>query len=284
MRFPLLRRALPAALATLLVLRPASSHAQLEPVPSRPPGYAGHVAAIGGNVLLGGLTAGALQALRGGSFQDGFARGALGGAVVYVGKRVAVERFDGAGLLGREVAAVGSSVVWNAAAGRGSLARILLPVGPAHLYVEPGARRPVRLEVEAVALGATLYAATRPELRFDFGASLSSGAAVFRADGHTFGIYEGMAFPGTILVSASAGARTEAAFAHERVHVLQADQVFLALSRPAQEALAAALPGVRPLDRFLDVNVAAAAFDLLGRVAEHDDRPWEAEAIFLEGR
>lgn len=46
----------------------------------RSPRWAGQVTALTSNALLGGLTAGIDQELRGGSFKDGFARGALGEA------------------------------------------------------------------------------------------------------------------------------------------------------------------------------------------------------------
>lgn len=84
--------------------------------------------------MLGGLTAGIVQRLRGGSFSDGFARGAVGGAVAYAGRRIAAERFDGAGLLGRQVGAVGASVVRNASERRPSLERLFFPAGPLHVY------------------------------------------------------------------------------------------------------------------------------------------------------
>jgi hypothetical protein len=58
------------------------------------------------NALLAGMTPGVSQRLRGGQFGDGFARGAVAGAVAYVGRRMGAEQFDGAGLLGRQVSAV----------------------------------------------------------------------------------------------------------------------------------------------------------------------------------
>src|SRR5688500_10942351 len=98
------------------------------------PTWVGQFTVAGANALLSGVTAGVIQELRGGSFSDGFARGALGGVVIYAGKRVAMDRFAGAGLLGREVAAVGTSMVRNAADGVGLLDRVVLPVGPVRVY------------------------------------------------------------------------------------------------------------------------------------------------------
>src|SRR5512133_49653 len=98
----------------LLALAPAILSAQCLPTPIPPdeappctqryPHWAGELASIGGNALLGGLSAGIMQELRGGSFRSGFTRGALGGTAIYVGKRIDAERFEGAGLLGRQVA------------------------------------------------------------------------------------------------------------------------------------------------------------------------------------
>src|SRR5262245_30296029 len=69
----------------------------------RAPSWAAHAAVLTTNMVVGGLTAGLIQELRGGSFKDGFTRGALGGSITYAGKWVSSERFDGAGFLGRQI-------------------------------------------------------------------------------------------------------------------------------------------------------------------------------------
>jgi hypothetical protein len=286
---PYLRRAAVfVALSLTLAARGPLSAQGPEP---RYPRGAGHFAVLGGNVLFGALSAGVLQELRGGSFRDGFTRGALGGAVTYVGKRVAVERWDGAGLVGREVAAVGSSMVWNAAEGRGTFERVMLPIGPLHVYVQPRLSRPVHVKVDALSAGATLYALTRPELRFRAGESLSAGAAVFEAPEHRMESEgepgAGFAYPGTILVSGPdtpTPAQRAETLAHERVHVIQVDQIFLALGRPAQDAVSDAIPLLRPLGRWVDLDFGSYGVSLLGELGGYYDRPWELEATFLEGR
>ena len=78
------------------------------------PQWVGDVTFLGLNALTSGLSAGLLQVVRGESFTDGFARGALGGSVHYAGMRISAQRFDGAGLLGRQVSAAGISMVRNA--------------------------------------------------------------------------------------------------------------------------------------------------------------------------
>ena len=271
------------SLAALTLAAPAAAQ---EPSPR--PGWAADFTVLSANVLFGGLSAGMVQRARGGSFRDGFARGAAGGLGVYAGKRIAVGRWAGAGLLGREVASVGSSVVWNAGQGRPSFEEVALPVGPVRLYVRPAERR-VRARVDAVSLAATAYAVARPELEWDAGRSLSAGAAVFNAPNHSMYVLDnpvrGLAYPGNVYLDGTPnqdpGLFAES-FAHERVHNVQADQIFLALGRPLQEALLLRLPGGRSLSRWVDLDLSIFAIAGLAlAIDEHDDRPWEMEAIEL---
>ena len=133
-----------AALSLVLLVYPPSAEGQSEPDPPHtsapnrvvsPPDWGGELAFLSGNAALGGLTAALIQELQGGSFWRAFLEGALGGAVVYGGKRIAVERFYAAGLVGRQVAAVGTSMVHNVSDGRGALERLVLPIGLARLYL-----------------------------------------------------------------------------------------------------------------------------------------------------
>jgi hypothetical protein len=246
---------------------------------------------LSANAALGGLHAGIAQRLRGGSFQDGFARGALGGVVVYAGKRIVVERFDGAGLAGRQVAAVGTSMVRNAADGLPALERLVLPVGPVRVYMERAERYRPQARLDLMTLGWTLYAASVPDLEWDAQASLSAGAPVFRvhdrlivAGGDTVEA-AGSTFAGVILVADIPGLDVAKNLAHERVHVLQNDQTFLLWTRPLEQRALAALPGGATLDRWTDVNLSPAVnttLSLLFRRYEH--RPWEMEAFYLQER
>lgn len=272
------------ALAALALAAPAAAQQNASPRP----GWAADFTVLSANVLFGGLSAGMVQRARGGSFRDGFARGAAGGAGVYAGKRIAVGRWPGAGLLGREVASVGSSVVWNAGQGRPSFEEVALPVGPVRLYVRPAERR-VRARVDAVSLAATVYAVARPELEWDAGRSLSAGAAVFTAPRHAMYLVgnrvSGLAYPGNVYLGTAPHqdpAWFAESFAHERVHNVQADQIFFALGRPLQEALLRGLPGGRALGRWVDLDLSVFAIAGLAlAIEEHDDRPWEMEAIEL---
>ncbi|HEU0016648.1 MAG TPA: hypothetical protein VFQ45_23400 [Longimicrobium sp.] len=289
------RLAAACALAAAVSASPVAAQAVTppgtqQPPLSRTPGWAREGGVLAANMVFGGVMGGIAQELRGGSFRDGFSRAALGGAAVYAGKRIAVEDFAGAGLLGREVAAVGSSVMWNAGAGRPSLSRVMLPVGPVNVYVTPGARRPVHLKADLAALIATGYAIAAPELELDAGESLSSGAMVFRAPAHLFRfpsgeVVSGAAYSGTVYLSDAPDPwADERTLPHERVHVIQMDQLFLGAGAHADAWLAAQVPGGRTLHRWVDVNSSLVPFWLLGRaIRRHDQRPWEVEANLMAG-
>ena len=254
------------------------------------PRWAGDFAVLSANVLFSGVAAGLVPTARGGSFRDGFTRGAGGGVVVYAGKRIAAERWSGAGFAGRQVASIGSSMVWNAGAGRPSFEQVALPVGPVRIYLRTSGQGPrVQPRVDALALVATAYAATRPELEWDAAGSLSSGAMVFRAPGHELVVggreVKGVTYPATVLMESVTRdpGLLGTTFAHERVHVLQADQVFFAVGRPVQEAVSSRHPALRQLSRWVDLDVGAAAFagTAWALKAEWIAQPWELEALYL---
>ncbi len=288
----------PALFAPALVLAPGGAAAQgiqtfvpdTLPVPPGAAYWVGQASDLAVNALVGGAAGGLLQLLRGGSFRDGFARGVLGGAVIYGGKRVAAQRFDGAGLLGRELSATGASMVRNAGEGRGLLEKVMLPVGPVNFYVEPASPWRVRAHLDAVAAGWILYGATRPELRFDAGRSLSAGVPVFLARDKLIKAGKnvdaaGLAEPGMVMVSDVPvwgpvfDTRTRA---HERVHVLQHDAVFLTVIDPVLDRLLPRVPGGAWLDRRVDVNLSEQLLQALGPLfSRHDARPWEVEADYL---
>jgi hypothetical protein len=259
---------------------------------TRTPVWAGDLSVLAGNALFGGVTAGVLQKARGGSFRDGFERGMVGGAGVYAGKRIAAARWPGAGLVGREVSAVGASVVRNAGAGRPSLHEVMLPVGPLNLYVHPGSGRGAHLKVNVLGVVAAVTAAAEPELVLDAGKSLSAGALVFRAPNHyprsSETVAYGFAQPATIIVSDGA-ARTPGGLphtlSHERVHVLQGDQVFLHVDAPLEAWVLPRIPGGATVHRYLDFGMVNFYKTALNPVfGSHGKRPWEMEANHLDGR
>jgi hypothetical protein len=263
-----------------------------EPCLERYPNWTSELAVLSGNALLGGVSAGVLHRLRGGSFRDAFLRGLGGGAVIYGGKRIAVERFGGAGLVGRQVAAAGASMVRNAGEGRGALEELALPVGPARIYLQAESPR-IRVRADLRTLGWMLYAIHEPELRFDAAMSVSSGALVFLADDRLIVVGDtlhdhahGITVPGVIaLVNVPAFGRDVArrAFEHERVHVLQMDQIFMTMTGPAEERALRAIPGIRRIAPYVDVNLSGSLLNLIGSLFFEDylSRPWETEALYF---
>ena len=254
------------------------------------PRWAGQLTALTANAVFGGLTAGVIQELRGGSFRDGFTRGALGGGVVYVGKRVSAARFDGAGFAGREIAALGSAVIRNASDARPALEQIVFPIGPLQLHVWPRQRR-LDASFDVIAAGWIVYGLTEPELRFSTHESLSAGTAVFRTDNRVI-VNEGnrvhaggFAAAGVVfqsLVPAWGEAFLERALAHERVHVAQEDQLFYTILEPATDWIFSKVPHGPSIARRIDVNLSTELLGLLAHLfPKHIDRPWELEAIYL---
>jgi len=267
--------------------------------PSETPRWVGHFTVLAGNTAIGALTGGLLQKLRGGSFKDGFARGALGGAVIYGAKRVVVQRFWGAGLLGRELDAVGVSLVRNASEARPSFSRMFLPVGPlpfrANLDLAHGVR--VQPQLDLSAAGWLLYGLYETRLTPDVGQSLSSGAMVFHADRRLI-LDQGRPISGftasrSIFASdplALTGGETWGlVLAHERVHVLQQDFVLTAWSQPLAELALGRLPGGRAVSRYVAVDaldwvVGTVKVIVSGSVNYDRNFPTELEAYFLTGK
>ncbi len=271
---------------------PAHLQAQVDTTiySARTPGWVAPVSLAGANVLLSGITAGITQELKGGSFRDGFSRGALGGLFIYAGKRVAVEQFDGAGLLGRQVNAVGASIVRNAADGVGSLDRLVFPVGVARVYWQRAPQRSVHVKLDPVAAGWTVYGVVERELTFNTRESFSAGTPVFQTNDKiiSFGDNQhagGVVKTGVIFLSDVSGwgdAFLQRAYAHERVHTLQMDHIFMNWIEPNDDRLLRLLPGGAVVNRWLDVNASTEILQLLGPLFDrHRDRPWELEAIYF---
>ena len=255
------------------------------------PSWAGELAFLSGNAVLGGLTAGVFQTLRGGSFWPAFRAGVVGGAVAYTGRRIAVERFSGAGLLGREVAAVGGSLVQNAADARAAFERVVIPFGLVRFYVQSdrssAAATHVRVKVDFPTLLATTYLVVRENADFDLSASLSSGTPVFRtrvryADGY----WRGDQAAGVIWLHGNPDdpapdADRSGVFAHERVHVLQYDFSLVAWSDAGEAWLSKRIPGGGWVDRHLDLGLHLGVWGLANWLLPYEQRPWEQEAFFL---
>ncbi|MFS8636466.1 MAG: hypothetical protein FWJ74_00180 [Gemmatimonadota bacterium] len=226
-------RSIAASVALLLVFVFASPHeAAAQGKGHGHPAWVSDIAVASANIVVGGVTAAVTALIRGEDVSEAFLKGAAGGGVVFAGKRVAAERFDGAGLLGRQIASVGSSMVADAGLGRDLFTEIWLPLGPVWVQVRPEARWRARVNLHDV--GSVIWAATRPELRFDLGRSLSNGAPVFVADQHLIlvdgEVAFGFAVGGTVVIGGTAR-DAERVQRHENIHVLQHDYFVMTVTR-----------------------------------------------------
>jgi hypothetical protein len=227
-------RRLLAALGPLVLFCPPSLAAQAGD--DAPAAWTEDVAILGTNVAMGGLTAAVTAWIRGEDPTRAFLRGAAGGGLVFAGKRLVSEDFDGAGFLGREVGAVGSSVVANAGLGRGWLEEVWLPLGP--LWIQANWHTPERFRLNVWTLGSLAWALGRPELELDWGETLSNGTFVLRSPRHGLRSDDepasGITLGGNVLIGRLPASEHEEVRAHELVHVIQQDFVVRAWSRPLE--------------------------------------------------
>lgn len=290
MQAPPPRLRVAALLLALLALAPSPGTPQTSTLPDGDwaSDGVGEAAFLALNAVIGGATAGLWQELSGGSFGDGFAGGALGGSVVYAGKRLSAESFAGAGFLGRDVASVGVSIVRNAADARPLLDSLRLPVGPLRLYLGPREPGPPRIELDLHDVYWTAYGLAEARLELDLGESLSSGAPVFRSDRALVDPDDrrllGVTAGGVVFLSPDARRPGEGTLAHERAHVIQRDFLYHAWLRPLEDRLARKLPGGGFVDR-VDYDAIGLALRVGAHALGWGDpvrAPLEAEADFLE--
>ena len=207
--------------------------------------------------------------------------GAIGGALAYGGKRLSVERFAGAGFAGRQIGSVGHSIIRNAADGRPLLRRLVFPLGPVRFHVRPDSLSRLRARVDLpTAIYALIVSLNNNEL--DLGESLSAGALVFRSTGQSLSdrkgtCLAGLTLAGVIVMNDVTGLGTDdrnPAYAHERVHVSQHDQLFVTLSDPLEEKLA----GGANWKRYVDLNLLSPILLVPTVLVPWDELPWEIEA------
>lgn len=246
----------------------------------REAGFQREIATAGANALLGGATAALLRIVRGEPALGAFWRGAVGGGVAYAGKRVAVEEFYGAGLVGREVASVGGSMVRNASLGWGLFEEIVLPVGPVRLYVSADNGVVPRVDLSTLIVSGAFMATYNA--RLDLAASLSSGALIFRGDSPMPGMTSAGATVAWSDMPASEGPRL---MAHERVHIVQYDQMFLTWGEQLERWAVRKAPLSDRLANHLDLGLTAVGLRSgLALALDYHARPWESEAYFLAQR
>jgi hypothetical protein len=238
------------------------------------------LATAGANALLGGATAALMRVVRGEPPWGAFWRGAIGGGMAYAGKRVAVEEFYGAGLVGREVASVGGSMVRNASLGRGLLEELVLPVGPVRLYVSGDGGVVPRVDLSTLIVS-TAFMATY-SARLDLRESVSAGALIFRGESPMPGLTSAGA---TVAWSDMPAAEGPRLLAHERVHILQYDQMFLTWGEQLERWAVRRTPLSEAVLNHVDLGLTAVGLRSgLALALDYHARPWESEAYFLAQR
>ncbi len=271
----------------LITSPPQAGEAQIQNPGQRP---STDLSYIGANLLVGGLTAGVASAIRGRSILKGFAQGAFGGTVSYLGKRVTAEDMPGAGLIGRQIGAIGASVVRSAAFGSGLLVdTLVMPIGPVRAYVSLLDIRNTRFRVDLQEIAWLAYNLGQPNQTLDLGASLSSGSFVFTSveEIRGFGdIATGRAAPGVLVVRLTGNGQIPPdVIAHERVHVNQFDYLKITAGLPLEGAVRRGLgaDSVEFLDRF-DFGVGQYPFQwvLTGAWLPRSRQLFEIEAEYLE--
>jgi hypothetical protein len=113
-----------------------------------------------------------------------FAKGALGGAIMYGGQRLVGTGRPALRLPGVQTVALGASMTRNAGAGAPLLAELTFPLFAAYLRVRPYDARPLSLRLSGVGLAALGWAVASSETfdaELDWKESLLTGAPVFRS-------------------------------------------------------------------------------------------------------
>lgn len=279
------------AVLLAIVLSPAAIAAQRTYAPEEErwlnAGWGEDVVFAAANALLSGVVAGLFRKLaHDRPFGEGFRTGAAGGVVTYTGKRLAAERFSGAGLLGRQVASFGGSLARNAREGRGALDGVIVPLGLGRLYWDRVESR-VTVRPDLLTLYYTALAVADSRVELDWSRTFSSGAPTFvtTEEGTLDGDAAGRAFAGVAVLDANAKIPLARIATHERVHIIQYDQHFALWGEAAERGLASLL-GDRAaaiLGR-ADLGIALLPFAPLDDLVSRGLNPAEIEADFLTVR
>lgn len=219
------------ALLLLLMARPGAAQ---QPDHPEKDSFAQGTAVLGANAMVGGMTAGIRAWIEGRPVGPAFLQGAIGGSLMFAGKRIAVEHGDLAPFTGRMVAALGSSIVAHATTPP-LLDTLHIAAGPFRFRFGRATWKPgVSFAVWDAATLAILAAAE--ETTFDWSRSFSSLTPVFitrnatiERDGERVMGYE---IGGTVVLDGTGAADDmDAVFNHEIVHVAQYDFAWLNLGR-----------------------------------------------------
>jgi hypothetical protein len=239
------------------------------------------------NALVSGVVAGLFREYGSdGAFLDGLRGGAAGGAISYLGKRVAVARPPAAGFAGRQLASLGGSITANAREGRGALDRVVLQAAIGRVYWDR-IERTVSFRPDVITLYYTAVAASDDRLDLDWGRSLSAGAPVFLTNdrGTLDQDAAGRAFGGLVIADVNATIPLDDIVAHERIHVVQFDQAQALWGEPTDRGVLSLLPS-RPAGwlGYADLGIGIAAISPFRSFFTRGRNPLEIEADFLTVR
>jgi hypothetical protein len=166
----------------------------------------------------------------------------------------------------------------------------MFPLGPVRLLVRPGTRQ-FQPSLDLMGAAYIAWGIAEPDLDLAVSESFSAGTAVFQTNNklvvHSATRTHSAGFtPASVIllshVPAWGNVLLERIAAHERVHVLQEDQILHTWLEPLHERLLTQLPLGRQIARHTDFNWSAELLGLFSNLfARHGDRPWELEAIYL---
>lgn len=240
---------------------------------------------VGGNAVIGGVTAAIQAAAAGRPVAKAFLTGALGGAVHGYGKVFSPDL----GLGGMALGAVGTSIVANAGRGAPLYDELVLPVGPGRVRISQTGRVNVALNAfDGAMLARRLM---QRGTRMDWSRSLQAGTVVLTTPERLMvgnGLRAAGITSGTTILLSDRASNPERTFKHERIHVQQAWFVHEVLGRPLEMSLRKRVPMLRVIPRWLELGVLMPTAQELERLTIGTTGPlrsWrETEAESLEGR
>lgn len=245
---------------------------------------------IGGNALVGGLTAAAQAMLRGNDPFRAFGIGVLGGAVYLFGKNLAVEPGAAKAWMGLALAGTGTSIVANAGRGVGPFQEMTIPIAAARVRIVPRDSHKVRLTVNAYESGLFVRALLRSGIDIEWGRSAASGTGVFLTRERRIIVDDsevsGVATGPVVTISAFAFDASRV-LRHELVHAHQHWFAAETWGRPIEDVLRSKIPGARRLPAWMDVGIVAPALIGLEQWLTNGTgarRLLQAEADLLERR
>ena len=269
------------------MLRPGSADAQYVAPNNRP---ATSAELIGGNMLIGGLTAATRAMFEGEDPFKAFAVGSLGGAVVLGGKYLASRHGSAYGWAGLALSGTGTSIVSNAGRGVSPLHEITLPLPGLRVRLTPSAERKVRVVMNAYETVLVAEFLMRDGLAIDWSRSAFSGALVFVTEARHVelaGTRVNGAAVGPVAIVSEFSNDPPVTARHEVVHVLQGWFVQEAWGRPIEDYVRARMPFGDRIPAWFEFGIAAPGLYtlehwLVGRNGTH--HLMEAEAGLIARR